>query len=466
MKNSKYIYLFAAAIVLSACNVLEEDPKSFIAYDKFYKTESDAITAVTAAYTANKTNGDTNRNFNILGDITSDDVSPLLNNNDRVQLDQYTHTPQNSILRESWQNFYLGITRCNEVITRVPETQMNETLRNRLIAEAQFLRGFYYFHLVRLFGKVPLVTTITESLAAVEYPVRAEESAIYAQIIQDFQAAESVLPISYTGADRGRATRGAAKAYLSLVYLTQKEYAKAADKAKEVMAPELGYGLWTNLTDVFAIPNEFGKEAIFDAQFISGPSGQGSNLIAFWAQENNTIAGRGFGSFQPTTDIYNAFDPADKRLPVFFVKGTDGKYYCNKWIDSDAVTANQSDNNFPHIRFAEVVLIFAEAANEVSATPTQEAYDAINSIRERAGLADLDGLTKDEFREAVLLERRLELCFEGHRWYDLVRTGRLVSTLQAKGITNVQEYHNVFPVPQIEIDLNQSLKPQNDGYPQ
>jgi hypothetical protein len=318
---------------------------------------------------------------------------------------------------------------------------------------------------VRLFGKVPLVTNITESLAAVEYPSRAEESAVYAQIIQDFEAAEAILPISYTGADRGRATRGAAKAYLALVYLTLKEYAKAAEKANEVMAPEFGYGLWANLTDVFAIPNEFGKEAIFDAQFISGPSGQGSNLIAFWAQENNTVAGRGFGSFQPTVDIYNSFDPADKRLPVFFVKGTDGKYYCNKWIDADAVTANQSDNNFPHIRFAEVLLIFAEATNEVSG-PTEEAYNAVNAIRERAGLADLEGLTRDEFREAVLQERRLELCFEGHRWYDLVRTGRLVSTLQAKGITNVQEYHTVFPVPQIEIDLNQNLKPQNDGYPQ
>lgn len=464
MKTKLYIYTIIA-FIMGACDILEEHPESFISSENFYKTRSDAITAVTAAYAANKTNGDTNRNFNILGDITSDDVSPLLNNNDRVQLDQYTHTPQNSILRETWNNFYLGITRCNAVIERVPLIQMDETLKGRLIAETQFLRGFYYFHLVRLFGKVPLVLKETTSLAEVVYPKREEVNVVYQQIIKDFQDAESVLPISYTGADRGRATKGAAKAYLSLVYLTLKDYAKAAEKAKEVMAPEFGYGLWETYEEVFAISNEFGKEAIFDAQFISGPYGQGSNLIAFWAQENNTVAGRGFGSFQPTEDIYNAFDPTDKRVPVFFVKGTDGKYYCNKWIDADATTANQSDNNFPHIRFAEVVLIFAEASNEVNG-PTQEAYDAINSIRERAGLPDLADLTKDEFREAVLHERRLELCFEGHRWYDLVRTNRLVSTLQAKGISNVQEYHHVFPVPQIEIDLNQNLKPQNEGYPQ
>jgi tetratricopeptide (TPR) repeat protein len=154
----------------------------------------------------------------------------------------------------------------------VPLIQMDETLKGRLIAEAQFLRGFYYFHLVRLFGKVPLVLKETTSLAGVVYPKREEVNVVYQQIIKDFQDAESVLPISYTGADRGRATKGAAKAYLSLVYLTLKDYAKAAEKAKEVMAPEFGYGLWANLTDVFAIPNEFGKEAIFDAQFISGPT--------------------------------------------------------------------------------------------------------------------------------------------------------------------------------------------------
>jgi hypothetical protein len=466
MKTTNYICILTAILVLSACDFLEEKPESFISAENFYKTKSDAIAAVTAAYAPNKTNGDTNRNFNILGDITTDDVSPLLNNNDRVQLDQYTHTPQNTILRETWQNFYLGINRCNIVISRVPLIQMEEPLRDRLVAEAKFLRGFYYFHLVRLFGKVPLVVEETTSLTELTYPQREEADVIYQQIIKDFQDAEAVLPISYTGADRGRATKGAAKSYLALVYLTLKQYQLAADKALEVMQPEFGYGLWEKYSDVFAISNEFGKEAIFDAQFISGPSGQGSNLIAFWAQENNSIAGRGFGSFQPTEDIYKAFDPADLRLPVFFVKGTDGKYYCNKWIDADAITANQSDNNFPHIRFAEVLLIFAEASNEVTGEPSTEAYAAINSIRKRAGLPDLENLTKDEFREAVLNERRLELCFEGHRWYDLVRTDRLVSTLQAKGITNVQEYHKVFPVPQLEIDLNQTLKPQNDGYPQ
>lgn len=459
----KYI-LGLLTVCLSSCNVLEEEPHSFIPAEQFYKTQADALAAVTAAYTASKANGDTNRNFNILGDITTDDLTPLANNNDRVQLNNYTHTPQNVIVRESWQNFFLGITRCNIVVERVPSIAMDEALRSRLVAEAKFLRGFYYFHLVRLFGKVPLVLQETKLPTEVTYPKREEPEVIYQQIIKDFQDAETGLPDKYTkNEDRGRVTSGMAKGYLALVYLTRQEWSLAAAKAKETMEGPYGYGLWDTYREVFDIKNEFGKEAMFDAQFVSGPGGQGSNLIAFWAQENNSIAGRGFGSFKPTDGIYNSFASYDKRKKEFFVKGTDNKWYCNKWVDSDATTANQSDNNFPHMRFAEVLLNFAEASNE-DVGPNDDAYGAVNAIRIRSGLPELENLTKEQFRDSVLLERRRELCFEGHRWYDLVRTGRLVSTIQAIGNTNIKDYHQVFPVPQLELDLNTNLLPQNDLY--
>lgn len=462
MKTNKYI-LALCLVYLSSCNILEEDPESFISPENFYQTESDALAATTASYAALRTNGDTNRNYAILLDVTTDDMFPLPINNDRVQLDTYTHTPQNSIVREAWQNFYRGITRANTAIDRIPSIKMNEPLRDRLVAENKFLRGFYYFHLVRMFGEVPLIVKEVASLAELEYPARSSVDVVYQQIIKDFTDAEAILPLSYNGGDRGRATKGAAMAFLASVYLTRGQYDLAAQKAKEVMDPAMGYGLWENYADVFAIPNEFGKEAIFDAQFISGPAGQGSNLIAFFAQENNTVAGRGFGSFQPTEDLFGSFDAEDNRLDVFFTTGTDGKQYCNKWVDADAKTSYQSDNNYPYMRYAEVVLTFAEASNQVSG-PTQEVYDAVNAIRGRAGLAPLDGLSKEQLHDAILLERRHELCFEGKRWYDLVRTDRLVSTMQAQGNTNVQEYHRVFPIPQFEIDLNENLKPQNPGY--
>ncbi len=200
-----------------------------------------------------------------------------------------------------------------------------------------------------------------QSLAELEYPKRSPKADVYKVIIDDLKAAENVLPPSYTGADQGRATKGAARAFLASVYLTLKQYQLAADKAAEVMAPGSGYGLWDNYTDVFDIKNEFGKEAIFDAQFVSGPAGQGGNLIAFFAQENNSVGGRGFGSFQPTQELYDAFQATDKRKAIFFTKGTDNKYYCNKWIDADAKTENQSDNNYPLMRYATVVLTFCRS---------------------------------------------------------------------------------------------------------
>ncbi|MBO9154806.1 RagB/SusD family nutrient uptake outer membrane protein [Chitinophaga sp. GCM10012297] len=466
MKRIFYI-LGLAAIGITSCGKLEESPQAFISPENFYQTRSDAIAAVTAAYAPLRNNGFVTRNFAILGEITTDNMFPLPNNNDRVQLDNYVHTPQNGILRETWTTFYQGISYANFVIDKVPDIDMDAALRDRLVAEGKFLRAFYYYHLVRLFGDLPLVNTALASLDKLTYPKRSPATGIYAQIVADLKDAEAVLPPSYTGADQGRATKGAAKAFLASVYLTTKQYQLAADKAAEVMAPGAGYGLWTNLTDIFDIKNEFGKENIFDVQFVSGPGGQGGNLIAFFAQENNSVGGRGFGSFQPTQELYDAFDDADLRKTVWFSKGTDNKYYCNKWIDADAKTENQSDNNWPLMRYAEVVLIFAEAYNEVNApTDGNPAYLAVNSIRGRANLPALSGLSQDQLRKAIWQERRFELAFEGQRWFDLVRTGTLVTTLSAKGTVNIKDFHVLFPVPQFEIDLNQNLKPQNTGYPQ
>jgi hypothetical protein len=466
MRMKKLIYIAAMTLVMSSCNVLEEDPQSFISPENFYNTKSDATAAVSAAYSPLIVNGFVSRNFIILGEITTDNMFPLANNNDRVQLDNYVQTPQNGITRETWVDFYQGITRCNVVIDRVPLIQMDEALRSRFVAEAKFLRAFYYYHLVRIFGDIPLITKEVTGLDELTFPARDPKDKVYEQIIADLKDAEAVLPVTYTGADIGRATQGAAKAFLASVYLTRKEYQLALTKTTELMAPPFTYGLWDNYADVFLIKNEFGKEYIFDVSFVGGASGgQGGALIAFFAQENNAVQGRGFGSFKPTDELYNSFDPSDKRLPVFFTKGTDNKYYCNKWVDPTSTTANTSGNNLPLIRYADVVLMHAEAYNKLNVpVDGNEAYNAVNSIRSRAGLPLLSGLTQDELNDAILNERRLELCFEGHRWFDLVRTD-FVGTLQAKGYT-AAEKDMLLPIPQFEIDLNENLRPQNPGYPE
>lgn len=461
----KIFYITALTLAMMSCSILEEEPNSFISPVNYYKTKSDALAALTSAYAPLSVNGFVSRNFVILGEITTDNMFPLANNNDRVQLDNYVQTPQNVILRETWQNFFTGITRSNVVINRVPNIEMDVTLRDRIVAEATFLRAFYYFQLVQYFGNLPLVTTETVSLDQVSFPERVSTDEIYNQIIADLKAAETVLPVTYPSADNGRATQGAAKAFLAKVYLTRQEYQLAADKAAELMAPPFTYGLWENYADVFKISNEFGKEYIFDVSYVGGASsGQGGALIAFFAQENNSVQGRGFGSFKPTEELITSFNASDLRFPVTFTLGTDNKYYCNKWVDPSSTTANTSGNNYPLMRYADVVLMFAEAYNKVNApVDGNPAYSAVNSIRARAGLPALAGLTQDQLHTAILNERRLELCFEGHRWFDLVRTGTFVSTLQAKSY-QVGDEDRLMPVPQFEMDLNANLYPQNPGY--
>jgi hypothetical protein len=461
----KIFYITVLALGIMSCHVLEEEPNSFISPTNYYNTKSDALAALTAAYAPLAVNGFVSRNFVILGEITTDNMFPLANNNDRVQLDNYVQTPQNVILRETWQNFYAGITRCNVVINRVPKISMDAALRDRIVAEAKFLRGFYYFHLVQYFGKLPLVTEETVTLDQISFPERASVDQVYVQIIADFKAAELGLPPTYPSSDNGRATQGAAKAFLAKVYLTTNQYQLAADKAAELMAPPFTYALWDNYTDVFKIANEFGKEYVFDVSYVGGASaGQGGALIAFFAQENNPVQGRGFGSFKPTDELLASFDPADLRFPVFFTKGTDNKFYCNKWVDPTSTTANTSGNNYPLMRYADVVLMFAEAYNKVNAPADgNPAYVAVNKIRTRSGLAPLSGLDQNQLHNAILNERRLELAFEGHRWFDLVRTGTFVTTLQAKSYT-VGEEDKLMPIPQFEIDLNPKLAPQNPGY--
>jgi len=461
----KIFYIAVLATVFASCDVLEEKPESIITTGNFFKTKADALAALTAAYAPLGQNGFKARNYAIMGEIPTDNMFPLNNNNDRVTLDNYVQTSQNVVLRETWQTFYSGITRSNVVISRVPAIDMDQVLKDRIIGEAKFLRAFYYFQLVQYWGKLPLVVTEVKSLADVTYPVRAEVDEIYAQIIDDFKDAEAKLPVTYPASDNARATQGAAKAFLAKVYLTRKQYDLAAAKAKEVMSAPFSYALWADYADVYKIANEFGKEYIFDVSFVGGSVGdQGGALIAFFAQENNNVQGRGFGSFKPTPELYNSFTPTDKRLPVFFTKGTDNLYYCNKWVDPTSTTANTSGNNYPLMRYADVVLMYAEAYNKLNApVDGNEAYAAVNSIRARAGLTPLAGLTQDQLNDAILNERRLELCFEGHRWFDLIRTETFLPVLQGKGYPATAK-DMLMPVPQFEIDINTNLLPNNPDY--
>ncbi len=483
------VILVANCFLLPSCKkFLTEDPKNVVAVTNFYQTENDAIASVNAIYaylnstSTGSTAGVYHSTFWVIAGVASDEM-----NNESIftpdidQISKFSHGPINNSLQETWTMHYKAITLANIAIARIPAIQMDVTLRTRLVNEAYFLRGLLYFDMVRMFGSIPLVLQELEPLTPPSAPV----DAIYDQIIQDLTAAQD-LPDSYPPAEgRGRATKGAAKAILAKVYLTLQRWDECALKSKEIINSNQ-YQLWEDFAEVFKLSSRGGKEAIFSVGF-----GDAGGAIIFWevGQFNvrllpPQLSVEGVQNSQgwqvPTQNLYDSYDLQDRRKEVTFITeihNPDGsittiKPYIQKYWDRAAEPeANGSANDYPVIRYADVLLMYAEAENELD--NAAEAHTYINMVRkrarfdgsvERATVPDYVNLTKDEFRAAVLHERRIEFVAEGQRWFDLVRTHTLEDLVPlAKPGIIPQPKHYLFPIPQREIDLNPNLK-QNAGY--
>ncbi|MBA2762244.1 MAG: RagB/SusD family nutrient uptake outer membrane protein, partial [Segetibacter sp.] len=352
--------------------------------------------------------------------------------------------------------------------------------KDRYIGEAKFLRALAYFDLVRIFGDVPMITTnltVEES-----YKVGREKTdKVYDEvIIKDLLDADPKLPAKYTGTDIGRATKGAAKSLLGKVYLTRKNFANAEAKLKEVTA--LGYALLPNFRDLWNYTvNEHHAEYIFDIEYEEA-IGEGSSFThAFspsWTALTDLYGIKGgtpSNDGAPTPGLFAAFNPADARRSISVLYGITvngvftpiptnsiqaAKSFSTKYFTPVAST-NDSRANWKVLRYADVLLMYAEALNENG--KTSEALTFLNMVHTRAGLQPYIGLTQSDAREKIYLERRLELFLEGQRWFDLVRTGRALATLQPLGM---KAHMTVFPIPltQIQIINNKEIFPQNPGY--
>jgi len=505
----KKIYILLAIVLsgLSACTTLEEAPESFISPDQFYKTSGDAISAVNAIYyplVDNKVGAQPmyNRLFDTGLDFMTDDLDagPGSPNAEVRALAKLLHASTNLRIQQIWTEHYEGINKANIALERIPEITMDDKLKNRLLGESRFLRAFYYFNLVRLYGNVPLLLTDQTKLTIPELQVaRTPKEQVYAQIITDLVEAANLFKNGSTG-EAGRATEGAAKSLLSKVYLTQRDWSNSVKLAEEVINGSYGYALLDDYSQVFLPAYKNGKEHIFSAQIkgstistghlvtssdirsgVPGLKGSYGNQLAFY-----TVGTDKYFS------LYKLYNNKDKRKRVSFVtyylSPIDGKKYftlnapgdsvpfINKNWDPNYAATGQSDANANILRFAEVLLIHAEAENELNG-PTTKAYTSINKIRKRAGINDLTtGLTKDQFRDSVYLERRLELVAEYHRYFDLIREtgtevtgvgpegkGILIKALQKVGKTNVAAKHYLYAIPQGEIDRNPKLT-QNPGW--
>lgn len=475
--------VFLGTLAQSCSDFLQENPKDRIAVSNYYTTEEAAISAVNAIY--GHLNGQSGDSFGgvyfggiwVAPGLASDEMLNLqAGSPDQDQLSTFSWNAENGMLYEIWKQHYKAITLANIAIERIPAIGMNVNRRDRLVNEAKFLRGLLYFNLVRMFGTVPLLLNEVESST----PEVSSVDEIYAQIIADLQDAENLPPSQPEG--RGKATSGAAKSILAKVYLTRGQYESAKTKCEEVIASNL-YELWDDFVDIFKIENRGLKEAVFSVGF-----GTNGGKLIFWEMSQMHVrllppeltaaglASNTLGWTGPSTALVDSYLPQDERrnVTVFnaFNETAHGttynipfsRYYFRKYWDTtdpeEFTTSTTAENDFPVIRYADVLLMYAEALNELG--DSDGAHDALNEVRVRAGLTELSGLGKENFRTALLEERKLEFAAEGHRWFDLVRFGKLEDVVSAAkpGVTP-QPKHYLFPIPQIERDLNGNL-PQND----
>ncbi|WP_243345574.1 RagB/SusD family nutrient uptake outer membrane protein [Parabacteroides sp. FAFU027] len=502
------INILTAIIALSgltACSsLLEETPQSFISPEQFYKTSADGTAAVNAIYYNFASNGDGNQPiynslFNTGMDFMTDDLDagPGSPNNDVRTMAVLSHISANLRVKEIWQQHYSGINKANVALARIPGIEMDVKLKNKLLGEARFLRALYYFNLVRLYGAVPLLLTDQTQESVEDLDVaRTPVDDVYTQIITDLKTA-SVLFKTGSTPETGRATEGAAKALLSKVYLTKRDWTNSILYADSVINGSFGYDLFADYSQVFLPAYKNGKEHIFSIQFkngvqtnqvlsrdiksgVPGLKGSYGDQVRFYTVGNDNYF-----------SIFKLFPKGDKRKYVSFttkyVSPTNGKTYItlnapgdsvpfiNKYWDPNYASTNVSEANATILRFAEVLLIRAEAENELNGPAN--AYVYVNRVRKRAGLADLKDLTQNKFREAVYLERRLELVGEYQRYFDLIREtdsiatgegplgrGILSKSLKAVGKTNVVvPRHYLYPIPQTERERNPKLT-QNPGW--
>jgi hypothetical protein len=487
-KITIYTTIFFAIAGLASCAKLDEDPQSNISTGNFYKTQSDAIAAVQSVYSdlTHNTSGDHATIYNRLlvlatGMSTDDHIAGPGATNPAVRsIAALTQSASSTRYYELWRQHYEGINRANAAIDRIPLIKGDTTILNRLIREAKFLRGLYYYNLVRLWGAVPLLVHETNSVTGLNVS-RIPVDTVYNQIVADFTEATK-LPAKYTSADGFRATSGAAKSLLLSVYITRQQWDKAIFQYQEIISGPYGYDLFTNYADIFNTAKKNTIEHIFDANYLNDGTGNYSGTCNSTVLDatSEPIELNGANADAPHPSLYQLFRADDKRRAVTFWADSTLDPSDNKWIPITAIYFKKyrdpsagisyinSGVNAPIIRFAEVILFYAEAQNELNG-PNTEAYTAINKIRNRAGLPNLTaGLTQDQFRDSVYLERRLEFVFEQIRWFDLIRTKRLISALQSLGASdpkaqNVAEKHYLLPIPVSQITINPNLT-QNPGW--
>jgi hypothetical protein len=465
MKHFKLTVL-SIALLLASCSEAFFDltPNDKISANIMYKTASDFNLAVVSCYS--KLQGQVSF-YTECCEYRSDNLylsAPTAGTQDRYDIDQFKDNSSNGILSDYWANFNNNVYRCNMVLDRIDGADIDETLKKQYKGEALFIRAFVYFNMYRTWGGVPTtrrVVTVDEALQI----GRSSEEEMLDLMAGDLKQIvdENLLPGIYTGNNVGRATLGAAQTLLGKVYLTFHRW----EDARDALAPVIGaYTLLVEPGDVFKVDNKLNGEIIFAVRF------------------NKTVPDEGHGFWFSTSDVSNlnqspqlrdAFTTQDKRKALIeYVKAT-GETSVNvprKFLDTRDATNNNVGNDQIILRYADVLLMYAEALNRISFNNAQNApaMVALNEVHTRAGLTviqptDPEVANQDSFNKTIMRERQLEFPYEGHRWFDIVRMGGAQEVMAANG-HNISDYQFLFPIPQSEIERinNEALLWQNPGY--
>lgn len=452
-----------ATLLMTSCgdSFFDLEPASSVTIDKVYKTASDYNVAVIGCYA--KLQSQVNF-YTECCEYRSDNLSlgaPTAGTQDRYDIDHFTEKPSNGILSSYWANFNNNVYRCNLLLDQIDGANFAENLKKQYKGEAMFIRALNYFNMYRIWGGVPAtkhVVSATEALKVARY----SDEQMFDLIAGDLKEIvdNNYLPETYSSADMGRATSGAAKALLGKVYLTFHKWTEAKDILSQLIGK---YQLVSPIAQVFNVDNKNNNEIIFAVHFNKEIEGEGHS---YWYNLTNAS-----DDTNQTSSLLNTFPTGDARKDLItYVQVEKNVRLMNKFYDTKSPTFKTVGNDQILLRYADVLLMYAEALNEIQydASESSLALKYLNAVRQRAGISNLTAKqlpTQEKFRKGILVERQREFPYEGQRWFDLVRMGFAKSVMAENGV-EIKDYQLLFPIPQQEIEKvgDKSILWQNPGY--
>ncbi|MDV3105006.1 RagB/SusD family nutrient uptake outer membrane protein [Segatella copri] len=452
-----------ATLLMTSCgdSFFDLEPASSVTIDKVYKTASDYNVAVIGCYA--KLQSQVNF-YTECCEYRSDNLSlgaPTAGTQDRYDIDHFTEKPSNGILSSYWANFNNNVYRCNLLLDQIDGANFAENLKKQYKGEAMFIRALNYFNMYRIWGGVPATKHVVSAAEALKV-ARYSDEQMFDLIAGDLKEIvdNNYLPETYSSADMGRATSGAAKALLGKVYLTFHKWTEAKDILSQLIGK---YQLVSPIAQVFNVDNKNNNEIIFAVHFNKEIEGEGHS---YWYNLTNAS-----DDTNQTSSLLNTFPTGDTRKDLItYVQVEENVRLMNKFYDTKSPTFKTVGNDQILLRYADVLLMYAEALNEIQydASEGSLALKYLNAVRQRAGISNLTAKqlpTQEKFRKGILVERQREFPYEGQRWFDLVRMGFAKSVMAENGV-EIKDYQLLFPIPQQEIEKvgNKSILWQNPGY--